>query len=124
MPTPAKILVVDDESLTCFLLHEYFEGRYQVETAFNGSEALRKVKEFQPDCMLLDIRMPDMDGIEVLRTVKQMHSEVKVIMITAIWCADLAKECLSLGAFDYIVKPLDLDALETQIQSALDHRLP
>lgn len=118
-PHKAKILVVDDESLTCALLQEYFAGRYQVETACNGSEALRKVKEFQPDCMLLDIRMPDMDGIEVLKAIKPVHSGMKVIMVTAIGCADVARECLRLGAFAYTMKPLDLDELESQIQSAL-----
>lgn len=120
----AKILIVDDESLTCTLLQEYFADRYHVETAFNGLEALRKMKEFQPDCMLLDIRMPDMDGIEVLRAVNPLSSGVKVIMITAIGCADIAKECLRLGAFDYIMKPLDLDALENHIQSALARKVP
>lgn len=115
----AKVLVVDDENMTCFLLREYFEGRYHVEVAFNGQEALCKVKEFQPDCILLDIRMPGMDGIEVLRELKQSHPDIKVIMMTALGCADIARECLRLGAFAYTMKPIDLDRLEGQIQSAL-----
>ena len=115
----AKILIVDDESMTCFLLREYFEERYHVETAFNGHEALRQVKEFQPDCILLDIRMPGMDGIMVLKEARPSHPELKVIMMTAIGCADVARECLRLGAFAYTMKPIDLDALESQVQSAL-----
>ncbi|MBI4384185.1 MAG: response regulator [Nitrospinae bacterium] len=118
-PGRAKILVVDDETEVCSLLREFFQDRYDVETAHDGAEALRKIGVFRPDCVLLDIRMPNLDGREVLRLTKPSYPEMEIIMITGVGDGAMAGECQKLGAFAYIMKPIDLDFLERQVRSAL-----
>lgn len=113
-----KILVVDDEVEICSLLEKYFEGRYEIALAHDGREALREVKGFQPDCILLDIRMPDMDGMEVLKAVKLSYPKIKTIMVTAVGDNKIAEQCLRRGAFDYLLKPIDLDELDRKVRSA------
>ena len=81
-------------------------------TATTPQEGIEKVKTEMPKVGLLDIRMPGMDGVEALRKIKEIDTNVGVIMITAVKEADVAKECIKLGAFDYITKPLSLDYLE------------
>lgn len=115
----AKILVVDDEKELCSLLKEYFEGRYRVEVAYNGRDALRKLEKFAPDCILLDLKMPQMGGLETLRAVKSSNANAVVIMVTASADLEACEECLSEGAADYILKPVDLEDLERKICSVL-----
>jgi DNA-binding response OmpR family regulator len=113
---PRKILVVDDEENFRHILSVILKKeRYEVETASNGEEALQKVKEERPHLILLDVRMPNMTGLEVLRRVRGIDREVGVIMVTAVNEEETGREALQLGAFDYIVKPLDLDYLERSL---------
>lgn len=121
-PGRAKILVVDDEAEVCSLLREFFQDLYDVETAHDGAEALRKIGVFRPDCVLLDIRMPNLDGREVLRAAKPSYPGMEIIMITGVGDGAMARECQTLGAFAYIMKPIDLDVLESQVQSALEKK--
>ncbi len=108
-----RVLVVDDDPNTVGLLQEFLRAKgYEVLTAGDGVEALRKVKEERPHVILLDVKMPEMDGLEVLRRLREIDREVGVIMITAVDEQEIAREAMALGAFDYIVKPLDLDYLE------------
>ena len=81
-------------------------------TASDGAEALQKVKEERPHVILLDIHMPKMDGLEVLRQVKAIDPTVSVIMVTGVNEEAIGRQAMALGAFDYIVKPLDLPYLE------------
>jgi DNA-binding response OmpR family regulator len=112
----ARILVVDDEPDARELLQEFLTGKgYEVLTASNGEEALQKVKEERPHLILLDVRMPNMSGLEVLRRVRGIDQEVGVIMVTAVNEEETGREALQLGAFDYIVKPLDLEYLERSL---------
>jgi two-component system, NtrC family, response regulator AtoC len=112
----ARVLVVDDEPDVLDLLDEFLTGKgYEVSTAQGGSEALRKAKAERPHAILLDIRMPDMSGLEVLRRVRAADREVGVIMITAVNEEETGREALKLGAFDYLVKPLDLAYLERSL---------
>ncbi len=108
-----KILVVDDEPEVCRML-EIFLGKkgYQVFRAFDGKTALELVKEERPHIVLLDIKMPGMDGIECLKKIVEIDKELGVIMITAVKKEETGKEALELGAYDYITKPLDLHYLE------------
>ena len=111
-----RVLVVDDEPDAVELLQEFLTAKgYEVLTAGDGEEALRKVKRERPHLILLDVRMPKMNGLEVLRQVRQIDKEVGVIMVTAVNEEETGRQALELGAFDYIVKPLDLEYLERSL---------
>ena len=112
----ARVLVVDDDPATVELLQEFLVGKgYEVSTAGDGAEALRKVKEERPHLILLDIQMPRMDGLEVLRRLREIDKEVSVIMVTGVNEEAIGRQAMALGAFDYIVKPLDLPYLEQSL---------
>ena len=111
-----RVLVVDDEPDAVELLQEFLTAKgYEVIAASDGEEALRKVKEDRPHLILLDIRMPKMNGIEVLRRVREIDREVGVIMVTAVNEEETGRQALQMGAFDYITKPLDLKYLERSL---------
>ncbi len=111
-----RVLVVDDEPDAVELLQEFLAGKgYEVVTACNGEEALERVKADRPHVILLDVRMPRMNGLEVLRQVRQIDKEVGVIMVTAVNEEETGRQAMSLGAFDYVVKPLDLAYLERSV---------
>ncbi len=111
-----RVLVVDDEPDAVELLQEFLVAKgYEVLTANGGEEALRVVREERPHLILLDVRMPGMNGLEVLRRVREIDQEAGVIMVTAVNEEETGREALALGAFDYIVKPLDLAYLERSL---------
>src|SRR5574341_1244763 len=108
--------VGDDEPDAVELLQEFLMAKgYEVITASDGEEALRKVKEDRPHLILLDVRMPKMNGMEVLRRVREIDQEVGVIMVTAVNEEETGREALKMGAFDYITKPLDFKYLERSL---------
>lgn len=112
----ARVLVVDDEPDAVELLREFLMTKgYEVITASDGEEALRKVKEERPHLILLDVRMPKMDGLAVLHQVREIDKEVGVIMVTGVNEEQIGRQAMALGAFDYIVKPLDLPYLERSL---------
>src|SRR6266704_992658 len=128
--TPPKIpvdrttvLVVDDEdgirqALTRFLSRL----GYHVRAASNASEALQRLAEHHPEAMLCDIRMPETNGVELLPKVLARDPDLAVLMLTAIDEPRTAIECLKLGAYDYLIKPVDLEELELSLQHALRQR--
>jgi DNA-binding response OmpR family regulator len=106
-------LVVDDDAAVCRVLQRYLERNGgQVILASNGQQALELVKTHPVHLMILDAKMPVMDGLEVLRQLKAQQSAVPVIMITASDEFEIVKESLALGAKDFIKKPIDLDYLD------------
>jgi two-component system response regulator AtoC len=112
----AKILVVDDEPAAMELLVEFLSAKgYEVITATNGQEAIRRVKEDRPHLVLLDVEMPKMNGMEALRRIREIDPEVGVIMATGVDEEHVGRKALEQGAFDYIVKPLDLKYLERSL---------
>ena len=115
-----RILVVDDEAPVREVLTEYFatEG-YAVEAAGSGAEALTAVRGGRADLVLLDVRMPGLDGVQVLRRIREFDEHVPVIMVTANEDVGLAKETLKLGAFDYVAKPFDFDYLDRAVAAGL-----
>ena len=115
-----RILVVDDEEPVREVLAEYFttEG-YSVESAGSGLEALTAVRGGRADLVLLDVRMPGLDGVQVLRKIRELNDNVPVIMVTANEDVALAKETLKLGAFDYVAKPFDFDYLDRAVAAGL-----
>ena len=111
----AKILVVDDEAKSRKLLKDFLEIKnYDVITASGGKEALEKIKE-NPDIVLLDVMMPDMNGLQVLGKIKESAPSIEVIMVTSLAEHDIAIASLKRGATDYITKPIDLNHLEDVI---------
>jgi DNA-binding NtrC family response regulator len=114
------ILIVDDEKDFCTVLSDSLsQDRYQVFTALNGKTALQLAKKEKPDLMLLDIKMPGMDGIEVLRKIKKMKKEIVVIMFTAYGTLETARKAMKLGAYDYVTKPVDLFLLKSLVKEVL-----
>jgi DNA-binding NtrC family response regulator len=119
----ARILVVDDEEIVVrSCLRILADSGYELESAADGVEALRKVAANPFDVLVLDIMMPAMDGLEVLRRVKESHPDLDVIMITGLSQIDTAVQAMKLGAFDYLPKPFDPDELRLVVQRALERR--
>ncbi len=109
----AVILVVDDEKEVVDMLQEFLLAKgYTVHTARNGREALDLVKKVRPHIVLLDIIMPEMDGITVLKEIKKIDPAIGVVMATAVKDEALGKGAMDMGAYDYVVKPFDLNYLE------------
>lgn len=116
-----KILVMDDNEGVRNLLQRILEGAgYQVTTAANGKEALYKVSLGEIEVVLLDIHMPEMSGIEVLRKITADSPDYCVIMVTAVTDMDTAIEALKIGAYDYITKPFDRDEVKQKLQQAIE----
>ncbi|MDI6761738.1 MAG: response regulator [Thermodesulfobacteriota bacterium] len=114
------ILIVDDEKELCKILSDSLsQNHYRVFVAFDGKRALQLVKEEKPDLILLDIKMPRMNGIEVLKKIKKMKKEIVVIMLTAYGTLETARKAMKLGAYDYLTKPFDLFNLKSLVKEAL-----
>ena len=116
------LLVDDDEAFRAVMSGELERLGYQVRVACTGKEALAVLEESSPDVILLDLRLPDVSGLEVLPLLKEKEVEAEVIMLTGHGSIDSAIESVRLGAFDYLSKPCPLDELEIRIQRALEHR--
>jgi len=126
-PSPAAertiVLVVDDEEGIRKALERFLTRLgYQVAVAWNATEALARLAADHPQAMLCDIRMPETTGVELLPKVLAQDPDLAVIMLTAIDEPRTAIECLKLGAYDYLIKPVDLDELELSLQHALRQR--
>ncbi len=119
----AKILVIDDEKLIRWTLEDALrkEG-YRVFSAETGEAGLRLVEEEYPDLILLDLRLPGMDGMEVLERAKELEPEALVIILTAHGTVESAVAAMKKGAFDYVNKPFDLDETRLIICKALETR--
>ena len=118
------ILIIEDEEDILNLLSSMLgsEG-YRIITACNGREGIERFQEYDPDLILTDVRMPIMDGIEVLREVKTKESDTEVIILTGHSDEATAIDCLRLGAYDYFCKPLeDIDVLLTAVVRVLEKR--
>ncbi|HUJ17284.1 MAG TPA: sigma-54 dependent transcriptional regulator [Nitrospirota bacterium] len=119
----SAILVVDDEqSMRDFLAIMLKKEGYDVVSAETGADAIKAVQNEIFDLVISDVKMPGMDGIDVLRTVKELSPETVVIMITAYATAETAVEAMKLGAYDYITKPFRVDEIKLIIQKALEKR--
>ncbi len=117
------ILIVDDEFSVRDSLFNWFKTEgYRVDTAENGMEALKKLQESSWDIVLVDIKMPGMDGMELQRHIKRIDSSTIVIIITAYATVDTAVEAMKEGAFDYLSKPIDPDKLSILVRNAVNQR--
>jgi len=109
-----KIMVVDDDASVSSLIKDFFTKKgYEVITADNGQEALDKFSKERPLIILLDVRLTGMDGLLILKRIREIDDKVGVIMVTGVKDEEVFEEAKKLGAYEYIVKPFDLSYLET-----------
>ena len=115
-----RVMVVDDEIAVCKMLEMFFErGGYDVETTTDPAQTAAMYEKFRPDIVLLDLLMPEIDGISVLKRIKEIDESAKVIIISGLQDIGMAKEALMHGAIDYFTKPIQLDNLDDWIQMEL-----
>lgn len=118
-----KILVVDDEqSMREFLEIALKKEGYEISSASGGKEAMKLLEKEEFDLVISDLRMHKMDGLELLSQIKNMHPEVMVIMVTAFATAETAVKAMKQGAYDYIIKPFEMDELKLIIKNALEKK--
>jgi two-component system response regulator PilR (NtrC family) len=120
----ANLLIVDDEQSYRQLLSLVFEGDgHSIRTAMNGRDAINKLQEEPAEVIITDVRMPDMDGIELLRAAREFLPDVGVVLMTAFATVDTAREAFKLGADDFIQKPFDVEELKIIVKKALDRQV-
>jgi DNA-binding NtrC family response regulator len=114
-----RLLLVDDEEAYVDVLFNRLTKRgFEVTKSYSGSQALRKMRQHEFDVVVLDLKMADMDGIEILKIIKLMDPHMQVIMLTGHGSATACKQGIELGAFDYLMKPCELDDLVKKIKAA------
>jgi len=112
-----KILVVDDEPNILEVVQSFLESEgYDVLTADSGASAITTLGEADVNIILLDVRMPDIDGLQCLRQIKDRSPEIEVVMMSGFATMQMARKALEIGAFDYICKPLSFVHLKEVIQ--------
>lgn len=119
-----RILIVDDDAAIVGMLGTFFhesQEPYEVDTAANGAEALSAIGLHRPDVILLDFTMPGMDGLSVLKLIRNLDSRIRVIMLTG---GDCCADALRNGAFAYIPKPLNVQYIEHLVGAALEPARP
>ena len=119
--SPKKVLVVDDQYGIRLLLKEVFskDTNIIIYQASNGKQALEVIQHEKPDLILLDMKMPGMDGIELLRRLKRLNTRAKVIMMTAYGELDMVEEASELGASAHFTKPFDIEELRSEVMKQL-----
>jgi DNA-binding NtrC family response regulator len=118
-----RILVVDDEWAMQEALRDWLkEDGYEVGLASSGEEAIVQAKQKHWEVILLDLKMPGMDGLEALKKLKEVNPEAEILMMTAYATVDTAVQAMKEGAFDYLVKPFDPDEVEMQIKKIVQHK--
>jgi DNA-binding NtrC family response regulator len=123
MTKKPRILVVDDETVVRESLKDWLmEDDYEVGLAASGEDAVSMAQEKSWDVILLDLKMPGMDGLETLKRIKKMTPEAEVLMMTAFATIDTAVQAMKEGAFDYLVKPFDPDEIEMHIKKIVEHK--
>lgn len=116
---PTRILLVDDEKdFVEMLSMRLAEEGDKITAAYDGRQCLETLEKETFDIVILDIKMPGMDGIQTLKKIKALHPLVEVILLTGHGSAETAVEGMKLGAFDYLLKPADFEDLEAKVQGA------
>lgn len=119
-----KVLLVDDEETFVKTLSERLKMRdLKNDTVYDGNQAIDFVNENEPDVMVLDLKMPGIDGMEVLRRVKKMYPNIQVIILTGHGTDRDEDESRRLGVFDYLKKPVDIEVLVGRIKAAYQEKL-
>ena len=116
----ARILVIDDNIDVCNVLKNFLTSHHhEVFIALDGPAGLDQLKKTKPHAVLLDMKMPGMEGIEVFKEIKKIDPQIPVIMLTGVTDHDEARKTLELGAYDYITKPVDFNYLQNVILTIL-----
>lgn len=116
----AKILIVDDQFGIRILLNEVLQKEgYETFQAANGVQALQIVEEHHPDLVLLDMKIPGMDGIEILTRMKEIEKDTRVIIMTAYGELDMIQKAKDLGALAHFAKPFDIDDIRHAVKKAV-----
>ena len=118
-----KVLVIDDNPKVAWMLREGFDsGDYEILTARDGKDGIKKMLKDKPRVIILDIKMPGMDGMETLKAIKKTFPLVEVIMLTGHATVESAVDGLKSGATDYLMKPTDVKDLIQKAEAAFDKR--
>src|SRR5947199_1199124 len=117
----ANLLLIDDHPglLPDQVGHVFPAPAHRVEIAYTGAEGLQRVADVRPDVILLDLRLPDQSGLDVLRQLRQIDARIPVVLVTVVRSADSAIEAMRQGAYDYLLKPVDLQKLDRVVGEAL-----
>src|SRR5436305_9319418 len=117
----ASLLLIDDDpDLLPDQMRQVFPApAHRVEIAHTGTKGLQRVADVRPDVILLDLRLPDQSGLDVLRQLRQIDARIPVVLVTVARSADSAIEAMRQGAYDYLLKPLDLQELDRVLGEAL-----
>jgi len=118
----ARILVLDDERDACDLIERVLSPEFQVASFTEEDEAVEYYRNNQVDLAILDIKLKKMSGIDVLSLLMDIKPDLKAIMLTGYPTLETAKRAITLGAYDYLVKPLDIDQLEAKVRQVLSPR--
>ena len=120
---PTKVLIVDDEKdfVEMFSLRLEAQGE-RVSTAYSGADALNVLGHIAIDVVILDIRMPGMDGIDTLKEIKKLYPNVEVILLTGHGSTETAVKGMKLGAFDYLMKPADFEDIKIKLENARNRK--
>ena len=123
MPDKRSVLVVDDDADLRSLLDDLLKGEgYRVRLAPTGTEALEAVEAERPDLVMMDVKLPDQDGLAVLKRLKQAHAELEVIVMTAFGGSSTAIKAMEQGAYDYVTKPFEIDDLLATLKRVFEHQ--
>jgi len=116
-----KILIIDDEKAIRWSLGEALKNiEYEVDDAATGTAGIKKFEDDPPDCVILDLKLPDTDGLKVLKKIKEIEQDVPVIMMTAYGEVEIAVEAIRSGAYDFLQKPFQLEKMKVSIRNALE----
>ena len=122
MKNLGRVLIVDDEKVMRDSLAEWLElDNFKVETAENGMEALKKIEAEPPDVLVVDIKMPGMDGVTLLKKIKERDQDLPVIMMTAFATVENAVRSMKDGAYDFITKPFPPEKLTNLLRHVIEH---
>lgn len=118
-----RVLIIDDEEELAAVIADRLEFRgIKAQTALDGESALEMIKSDPPNIVLLDLMLPGMNGLEVLKKINTLELNIPIILLTGYGSKEMTLEGMNLGAFDYIMKPCDFDGLVSKIQEALESK--
>ena len=120
---PIRILVIDDEPMVCKSCEKIFEDNYDVTITMSGREGLDRLLQEDFDLVIVDLKMPDMDGMELVKIIKQKRPNTEVVIMTGYSTVETAVEGMKLGAAEFISKPFTPDEMLTAVEEVLKEKV-